>query len=128
VALSLTVRVADRAPEAPGVNVTLTRHMPSALIVPDVGQVVADDSLKSAAFVPLIAMPVMFSPKVELVSVKVEAIAALVAPTFTDPKFKVEGNKVAISPLELFPVPVRLTICGLVASASVKVRVPVNVP
>ena len=104
-ALSVTVRVADLAPEAPGVNVTLTRHMPSALRTPDVGQVVADESLKSEAFAPLIAMLVMFSASVELVSVKVEAIAALVEPTLTDPKFKVEGNKVAVSPLELVRCP-----------------------
>ena len=68
----MTVNVADRAPEAPGVKVTLTRHRPSALIVPDVGQVVADASLKSEAFVPLIAMLVILSERVVLVFVSVD--------------------------------------------------------
>ena len=40
--LSSTVTVAERAPEAVGVKVTVIRHVFKGLSVPEVGQVVAD--------------------------------------------------------------------------------------
>ena len=89
-------------------KVTLTMQVPKALMLPEVGQVVAVESLKSEAFVPLIAMLVMLSPRVVLVSVNVEVIAVLVEPTFTDPKFMEDGSRVTVGPLELVPVPVRV--------------------
>jgi len=55
VALSLTVSVAVRAPNAPGLNVTLITHVPlGAVTVTEFVQVVPAAIAKSAAFVPLI--------------------------------------------------------------------------
>ena len=39
--LSFTVSVAEREPVAPGVKVTVTRHVFKGLTVPEVGQVLA---------------------------------------------------------------------------------------
>jgi hypothetical protein len=53
--LSLTVSVAVRAPNAPGLNVTLITHVPlGAVTVAEFVQVVPAAIAKSAAFVPLI--------------------------------------------------------------------------
>jgi hypothetical protein len=107
--LSVTVNVASLAPEAPGVKVTLIMQVPRAFSVPEDGQVVAVESVKSDAFVPLITMDLIFRDSVGFVSVKVEVIAALVEPTLTDPKFKEDGSSVAVGPPELIPVPVMVT-------------------
>ena len=55
----------------------------------------------------------------ELVSVKVELLAALVEPTVTEPKFSDAGSRVAVTT----PVPERLTVClpALVLSLTVSV-------
>jgi hypothetical protein len=87
---------------------------------------VAEVSWNSEALAPLIAIDRMLSDRVRFVLVRMEVIATLVEPTLTDPKFRVEGSKVALGP-ELVPVPVRVTTCGLVESASVKVNVPEKV-
>ena len=70
--LSKTVRVADRAPVAVGLKVTVTRQVPSGFTVPELGHVLDVLSLKSAAFVPVIVMLLTFRAIVELVSVRVE--------------------------------------------------------
>lgn len=70
--LSLTVKVADRDPLAVGENVMVTRHVANGWIVPEVGQVLADEILKSPGFAPLSAMLLMFRATVLLVSVSVE--------------------------------------------------------
>lgn len=122
----MTVSVAERDPVAPGVKVTLSRQVPSGCTVPEVGQVVADPSLKSAALAPVMVMLVMFRAPLVLVSVSVELSAELVLPTVTEPKARVPGTTVAVG--MAVPVPVSVTICGLVGSASVKVSVPTKFP
>jgi hypothetical protein len=107
--LSETVNVAERAPEAVGVNVTVTRQVAEGLIVPEVGQVLDGLSAKSPAFVPVIAMLLMLSAIVVLVSVRVEDFAALVVPTATVAKFSVAGSNVAVAVPPL-PVPESATV------------------
>jgi hypothetical protein len=70
--LSKTVSVADRAPVAVGVKVTVRRQVPSGFTVPELGHVLDALSLKSAAFVPAMVMLLTFSAIVELVSVRVD--------------------------------------------------------
>ena len=121
--LSKTVRVAERAPEAAGVNVTVTRHVPLAASVPEVGQVLDVLSLKSEALVPVMVMLLMLSATVVLVSVRVEDLAALVAPTATEPKPNVAGSNVAVGVPPPLPVPESATVCEpeLVLSKTVRV-------
>ena len=71
----MTVRVAERDPLAPGVKVTLMRHVPKGLIVPEFGQVLAEVILKSPGFAPVRVILVMFSAAVELLFVSVEVLA-----------------------------------------------------
>jgi hypothetical protein len=105
--LSFTVSVAERAPVAPGVKVTLMRQVPKGLIVPEFGQVLAELILKSPGFAPVRVMLVMFSAAVELVFVSVEVVAALVVPTVTEPNFMDAGRSVAVG--AAVPVPVSVT-------------------
>lgn len=59
--------------------------------------------------------------------VSVTVTAALVLPTATVPKFNELADRVT-GELELLPVPLRLTVCGLFPALSVKVSVPVAAP
>jgi hypothetical protein len=108
--LSLTVRVAERDPEAVGEKVMVTRHVPSAGMVPGLGQVLAEVILKSPGFAPVSVMLLMFKATVVLVSVSVELWAALVEPTAIDPKPSDTGRRVAVAKDVPVPVPVRLTV------------------
>jgi hypothetical protein len=128
VVLSKTVRVADRAPEAAGLNVTVTRQVASGLIVPELGQVLDVLSLKSEALEPVMVMLLMFSAIVVLVSVNVEDCAALVEPTLTVPKESEEGNRVAVADEPPLPVPDRATVCEPVLVLSKTVRVAERAP
>jgi hypothetical protein len=103
----LTVRVAERDPLAAGVKVTEIRHVARGLIVPELGQVLAEVILKSPGFAPVRVMLVIFSAAVELVFVSVEVLAALVVPTVTEPKRWDAGSRVAVG--AAVPVPVRVT-------------------
>lgn len=108
--LSKTVKVADRAPVAVGLNVTETVQVVSGLIVPELGQVVDELSLKSAALAPVIVMLLIFKATVALVSARVEDLAALVEPTARDPKESEEGKSVAVAVEPLPPVPDNATV------------------
>ena len=70
--LSFTVRVAERDPLAVGENVIVTRHVARGAIVPEVGQVLEDESLKSPGFAPVNVMLLIARSMVVLVSVRVE--------------------------------------------------------
>ena len=118
-ALSVKVSVPLAAPVAVGVNVTPTAQLaPAARLVPQV--------LLEIAKGPLI-------PTLEMVRavlwrlVSVTVTAALVLPTATVPKFNELADRVT-GELELLPVPLRLTVCGLFPALSVKVSVPVAAP
>jgi hypothetical protein len=126
--LSDTVNVADLAPDAVGVKVTVTRHVPFATMVPELGHVLKVLSLKSPALVPLIAMLLMFSAIVVLVSVRVEDFAALVDPTATVAKLSVAGNKVAVAFAPLLPVPESATVCDKAVVLSETVSVADRAP
>lgn len=106
--MSFTVKVAERAPLAPGVNVTEIRQVAKGFTVPDFGQVLAEAILKSPGFDPDKTMLLMFNGTLVLVFVNVEVSAALVSPTVTEPNFNVEGSSVAVG--GDVPVPVSETI------------------
>jgi hypothetical protein len=69
---SFTVSVAERDPLLLGVKVTVTRQVFRGLMVPELGQVLADVILKSPGFDPVSVMLDMLRAIVELVSVRVE--------------------------------------------------------
>lgn len=102
----MTVSVAERDPVAPGVKVTEIVQVASGLMVPDLGQVLAEVTLKSLAFAPVIVVPVIFSATVVLVSVSVAVFAELVAPSVMEPKLSELGKSVAVG-IAAFPVPLR---------------------
>jgi hypothetical protein len=105
--LSFTVRVAERAPVAPGVNVTEIKHVANGLSVPEFLQVLEEVILKSPGFDPDKTMLLMVSGTLVLVLVKVEVLAALVSPTVTEPNFNDDGKSVAVG--GDVPVPVNVT-------------------
>lgn len=107
--MSLTVRVAERDPEAVGEKVTVTRQFAKGLTLPEFGQVLAEVILKSPGLAPVSVMLLMFNATVELVSVSVEDLAELVEPIAIEPKLSVAGKSVAVA-TEVVPVPVRLTV------------------
>jgi hypothetical protein len=91
-----------------GVKVTEIRQVASGLIVPDVGQVLAEVILKSPGFAPVRVMLLIVSVAVLLVSVRVDVIAELVEPWVTEPKFSEAGSSVAVG--AAVPVPLRLMV------------------
>jgi len=118
-AVSVKVSVPVAAPVAAGVNVTPAAQLaPAARLVPHV--------LLAIAKGPLI-------PRLEMVRavlwrlVSVMVTAALVLPTATVPRFNELADRVT-GELEVPPVPLRLTVCGLFPALSVKVSVPVAAP
>ena len=117
-ALSATVSVPVRVPEVVGINVTLMVQLaPAATELPQL-LVWAKSPLALMAVILRAALP-------ELLSVTV--CGALVVPCAWLPKVRLTGERPATGPLA-DPVPVRLTVCGLLAAPSVMVRAPVLVP
>ncbi len=128
VVLSKTFRVAVRVPLAVGVKVMVTRQVAFALMVPEVGQVLAELMAKSPGSAPVRVMLLMLRATVVLVSVSVEDCPALVVPMVWEAKVKVAGRSVAVARAAAAPVPVRLTVCGLPVALSVTLSVAVRVP
>jgi hypothetical protein len=118
---SVNIRLADRAPFAEGVNVTLTVQLaPTARLVP---QVLAE-MVKSPALDPEIAMLVM-DIAVLAPFVSVTVCAAVVEPTAFDAKVRFPG--VTLAPAAV-PVPDRATLCGLLEAESVNVNAADRAP
>ena len=116
--MSVTLSVPVLMPAAVGVKVTLIVQLAAA--ARELRQLVvsAKSPLALTAAMPSAVLP-------ELVSVT--ASGALVVPTGWPPKSRAEGDRLATGPSKN-PVPVKLTVWGLFAAASVKVIVPVLVP
>ena len=112
--LSIAVRVLDAA------GLKVTRMMQLAPAANELAQ--PGYCAKSAALVPVIAMPVTVKVVVPTL-VSVTIWAGLVAPMPTAPKFRLEGESLAV-----VPIPVRLTFCGLPAALSVTLSIAVRVP
>src|SRR4051812_27533433 len=123
-ALSVIDTLADRLAVALGVNVTDTVHEAlTASVAGAIGQLF--DCAKSAAFVPVIAMPLIESgADPELVTEIV--CGAAVVPARCEPKPRLVGASVV--PAAVVPVPVSPSVCGLPVPLSViwtdAVRVP----
>jgi len=87
--------------------VTEIRHVASGLMVPVLGQVLAEVILKSPGFAPVRVVLEMVSVAVLLVSVSVDVMGELVEPWVTEPNFSDEGSSVAVGST---PVPLRLMV------------------
>ena len=118
-ALSVKVSVPVAAPAAVGVNVTPTAQLaPAARLVPHVLLEIAKGPLISTLEIVRVVLWRL---------VRVTVTGALVVFTATVPKFNELADRVT-GELELLPVPLRLTVCGLFPALSVKVSVPVAAP
>jgi len=113
-------KVATRLPLAVGLNVTLIVQLAPAASV-DL-QVVADWA-KSWAFVPLNVFPDMVNA-VGSWFFTVTTLAGLVVPTFCEAKVSLEGVTVTGA----IPVPVKLTLWGLLVAESVIMSVALFAP
>ena len=104
-ALSLTFIVADRAPVADGVNVTLIEQCPFAgTLAPQV----FDGEAKSPGLAPVKVTPEKVSAVLKLL-VSVTTLAPLVVPTFCAANVSDVGETVACR----IPVPDSEAVCGL---------------
>jgi hypothetical protein len=111
-------RLAVRAPTAFGLNLTLMVQLaPPARLVPQVWL-----RVKSLLLAPVRLMPVMLRAPLPLL-VKVTTLAALVVPTARAAKLRLAGDKDTA-----VPVPLKLTVCGLVGSESLRRRLAVRAP
>jgi len=110
VALSETCTVAARGPVALGEKVTVMVQV--ALAASDAGQSLV--CVKSVAFAPVMAMPVIVSGAVPEFR-SVEVCDALVVPTSCEPNVRPLGVSVTAGAV---PVPVSATVCGLPAALS----------
>ena len=120
-ALSTTRRFAVRAPLRVGAKLTLTvQFAPGARLVPQV----RDEMMNCPGFAPTKPIELIVAVAVP-VFVSVKVCGALVLPRVTVPKFQDAGVSVAAG---CTPVPVSVTIWGLVTSESVIVSVPVRTP
>jgi hypothetical protein len=115
-ALSAKVSVPLAAPTAVGENVTPTwQRAPAARLVVQVLLEIANGAA--------VVMEVIDSAT-DCMFVRVTVLAELVAPTTVELKLKLFEDNVTGA----LPLPLRFTVCGLVATLSVKVRVPVALP
>lgn len=123
---SVKVSVAERVPDAVGLNSTLAVHEAEAARL--VLQVLLA-RMKSPALVPERAT--LFTEIEALVPLlKVAVCVPVVEPTATAPKERLDGVAVTLPPPLLVPVPVpeSATACGLPDPVSVKWRLAVRVP
>jgi len=115
-ALSAKVSVPLAAPTAVGENVTPTwQRAPAARLVVQVLLEIANGAA--------VVMEVIDSAT-DCMFVRVTVLAELVAPTTVELKLRLFEDNVTGA----LPLPLRFTVCGLVAALSVKVRVPVALP
>ena len=109
------MRVADRAPDACGVNATPTmQFVLPARVAPQVLVCIA----KSPGFVPPMAMLEKLTAAV-LAFATVSVKALLVLKMFSFPKDRAPGEK-----LTALPAPLKLIVVGLLGSESTMLRVP----
>jgi hypothetical protein len=119
-ALSVNERLPDATPPAVGVKVTATVQEPDAATGLDVEQVVPEAAIANGPETPIalkvrLALPVFVS---------VTVCAGLVVPTVSEGKVGGAG-KLTTGPV---PVPLKLTVCGLLPALSVNERLPEFVP
>jgi hypothetical protein len=116
-ALSVTVSDALTAPGDEGVNVTLIVQLaPAARPVPQL--FVCEKLLSVVVTLEIVSAPVP-------VLLRVTCWAELGVPTFWFPKLKLGCEKLTMGAR---PVPLRVTVCGLLTALSVRVRAPVRPP
>ena len=119
-AVSVKLNVPDRVPVALGENITEAVQLaPPAKVAGLVGQVV-EVTPKSAK---LLAMDLNVNA-VDWLLVRVTVCAALLVPKACLAKVRVVGVSVTAA----IPVPLRLTVCGLLLALSVTFRLPLRTP
>lgn len=115
-ALSVMVMVPARVPVVVGVKVTVMVQLPPA--APPVPQLFVWAKLPVATMLEIVSLaPVLL--------VSLITFAALVVFTVWLPKLKLVGDSATVL---VAPVPVMVTVCGLLAALSVTTTVPVKVP
>jgi hypothetical protein len=119
-ALSKMLTVAVRVPAAVGVNVMLIVQLPPAAT--ELPQVVV--SGKSPGLSP-VTIKLVMPKRVLPLFVKLTVCAGLLVPTSWLPKVRVEGERPIPGAV---PVPVRLSVWGLLAALSVNVTEAVRAP
>jgi hypothetical protein len=119
-ASSVNARLAVRAPVPVGIKVTLAVQFALAARLDP--QLLASE--KSPGFVPLSATPEMFIVAVPVL-VAVTVWAELVVPMTWLEKDKLDGERLITGAV---PVPVRVTVCGLLEALSVIVTVAARLP
>jgi hypothetical protein len=117
---SVKVRVAERAPDAEGLNTTLTEQV--ALTAKLAPQVLLE-IVKSAEFVPVIAT-LLIEKAAALTFFSVVDFAPLLEPRLMAPNARDVGETDAPT----VPRPESATVCGLPLAVSLKFRVAVRVP
>jgi hypothetical protein len=115
IALSAMFKVATRLPLAAGLNVTLIVQLAP---VASVASQVVEDWAKSLAFVPLNVFPDIVNA-VGRLFFTMTTLAGLVVPAFCAAKVSLDG----VTLTGAIPVPVRLTVWGLLVAVSVIVSV-----
>jgi hypothetical protein len=119
-ALSVNERLPETVPTPVGVKVTATMHDPDAATGFEVEQVIPELAIAKG---PVMAIAVKL--RLELpVLVTVIVCAGLLVPTGSEGKVG-GADKLTAAPV---PVPVRLTLCGLVKALSVIVKVALRAP
>ena len=114
--LSVKVRVPETEPVAVGEKVTPTEQVaPAARPAPQV----LEERLKPAVAAMLEKLTAAL-----LWLVTVTDLAALVVLILTEPKLSVLAERVSGAE----PVPLRLTVCGVLSASSLKVSVPADAP
>lgn len=120
-AVSVKTKEAERLPAADGANDTLTLQLaPTARLLPQVVLMV-----KSGALGPLSeTLAIASGPAPVLVSVRV--VGALAVPTAWLGKVRLDALK--LTPADCIPVPLRLTLCGELATESVNIKEAARLP
>jgi hypothetical protein len=127
--LSAMTRVADRTSAAVGLNSTLIVQFPGPATLPPATQVELDRIAKSPAFVPVgvrgaklttlrLEMLSGVLPRLVSVTVFIEVLPTGCAPKLSD----------VVERVTAVPMPLRLTVCGLLAALSIIERVAVRLP
>lgn len=119
-ALSAKLSEAESDPLAEGLKVTET--MQELLAASDAPQVVV--SVKEVAFVPMMAMPERTTAAVPVL-VSVTFCVAEDAPTAVEAKARLAVERLIVG---VAPVPLRATVCGVLAALSAKLSVAESAP
>src|SRR5256884_521796 len=117
-ALSVTLKLPVRVPDAVGENVTLMAQFPPTAKEPPQLLISAEPTPEPMLLMPSVSLPLLDSVPV----------CAVLFFLFNDPATTEIYALSLHDALPIFPVPVRPTVCGLPEALSVTLKLPVRVP